>query len=238
MSFLKTLATLAVGFAAAKGYDSFRKTGGMTGMQDRLKTAGAPGGLADTLGAMAEKMGIPGATETARGLFGSVGGAAASGTEAMQSGLGSLMSALTGAGAAGAGAMGGMLSGLTDGTPAGALLEDQARLMIRAMIEAAKADGAIDAEEQARLSEHLKDLDADQQAYVRDLMAAPRDLPGLVAATDAALRAQVYSASLMAIRLDSPAERAYLAQLATALALDDAARDGLHVAMGLAPVSV
>jgi len=155
----------------------------------------------------------------------------------VQSGFGSLLSALTGAGVAGAGAMGGMLSGLTDGTAAGAMLEDQAKLMIRAMIEAAKADGSIDPDERARLSEHLTDLDADQQAYVRDLMAAPRDLSGLVAATDATLRTQVYSASLMAIRLDSPAERAYLADLAAALDLDTATRDSLHAAAGLAPVS-
>lgn len=34
--------------------------------------------------------------------------------------------------------------------------------MIRAMIQAAKADGEIDAEEQARILEHLKDADPEE----------------------------------------------------------------------------
>ncbi len=237
MSFIKTLATLAIGFAAAKGFDRFQKGGGMTGLQGNLKTAGAPGGMADVIGGMAERVGIPNATETVRGVFGSVGGAAAQGTAAAQSGIGGLMAAMTGAAAAGTGAMGDMIASLTGGTPAGEMMEGQAKLMIRAMIEAAKADGAIDADEQAGIMDHLKDASPEELAYVKDLLAAAPDMAGLAAATGAALASQVYSASLMSIRVDTAAERAYLAGLATALGLDDATRDGLHAAMGLDPLT-
>lgn len=232
MSFIKTLATLAVGFAAAKGYQKFRQGGGMAGLQDNLKTAGQPGGIADTLGGMAEKMGIPGATETVRTMMGQAGGMAATGAEAAQSGLGGMMSAVTGAAAAGTGAMAGIFASLTQGTAVGAMAEGQAKLMIRAMIEAAKADGAIDAAEQARIMEHLKDAEPAEIAYVQGLMAAPMDLAALVADTDATMRTQVFSASVAAIRIDSAVERAYLVELARALGIDDVTRDALIVAAG------
>lgn len=232
MSFIKTLATLAVGFAAAKGYQKFRQGGGMAGLQDNLKTAGQPGGIADTIGGMAEKMGIPGATETVRTMMGQAGGMAASGAEAAQSGLGGMMSAVTGAAAAGTGAMAGIFASLTQGTAVGAMAEGQAKLMIRAMIEAAKADGAIDADEQARIMDHLKDAEPAEIAYVQDLMAKPMDLAALVADTDATMRTQVFSASVAAIRVDSAVERAYLIELAKALGIDDVTRDALIAAAG------
>ena len=230
MSFIKTLATLAVGFAAAKGFQKFQQGGGMAGLQGNLNSAGQPGGIADTIGGMAEKMGIPGATETVRTMMGQAGGMAASGAEATQSGLGGMMSAMTGAAAAGSGALAGIFASLTRGTAVGAMAEAQAKLMIRAMIEAAKADGAIDADEQARIMDHMKDAEPAEIAYVQDLMAAPMDLAALVADTDATMRAQVFGASLAAIRVDSAAESAYLVELAKALGLDDMTRDGLIAA--------
>ena len=237
MSFIKTLATLAVGLAAAKGFERFQKAGGLANLQTNLKGAGAPGGMADSIGGMAEKMGLPGATETVRGMFGTAGGAAAEGTAAAQAGFGSLMTAIAGATAAGTGMMGDMVASMTGGTPAGQMMEGQAKLMIRAMIEAAKADGVIDAAEQARITDHIKDSGPEEIAYVQALLAAPIDMDGLVAATDATMRSQVYSASLMAMRVDTPVERAYLAQLATALGLDAAARDAIHTGLGLGPLA-
>ena len=37
MSFVRTLATLAAGFAAAKGYDKYKDMGGMPGVQDAMR---------------------------------------------------------------------------------------------------------------------------------------------------------------------------------------------------------
>ena len=53
MSFVRALAAVAVGFAAAKGVDRYRKMGGMAGLQDQLKNAGTSD-LAGQLGKLAD----------------------------------------------------------------------------------------------------------------------------------------------------------------------------------------
>lgn len=108
---------------------------------------------------------------------------------------------------------------------------DRARLLLTAMISAAKADGYIDAGEQklifARLAE--LDLDAESKAYVMDLLAAPLDFEALVrAAREPEVAAEVYAASVLAIDPDHPAERAYLQMLAARLGLDGALVDAIH----------
>ena len=47
MSFARTLATLAIGFAAAKGVQKVKKMGGMDGVREAMRQAGDPGGFAD-----------------------------------------------------------------------------------------------------------------------------------------------------------------------------------------------
>ena len=59
MSFVRTLATLAVGFAAAKGMQKVRDMGGMEALRTKMRGAGQPGGMADEIGTMAQKMGLP-----------------------------------------------------------------------------------------------------------------------------------------------------------------------------------
>ncbi len=233
MSFIKTLATLAVGFAAAKGYQKFQQGGGMAGVKGAMGQAGQPGGLADALGGMAERMGIPGATEATRKAMGQMGNAGVQGADAAQVGWGNLMGMLTGATAAGSAAVAGMMGNAAEATGMGEVTEANARLMIRAMIQAAKSDGAIDAEERARIMEHIKDAGADELAFVMEQFEAPVDPVALAADTDASMRTQVYAVSLMAITTDTDAEHNYLDQLAAALGLDAATRTGLHAAQGM-----
>ncbi|MGL4309722.1 MAG: DUF533 domain-containing protein [Paracoccaceae bacterium] len=237
MSFLKTLTTLAVGFGAAKGYDKFRKAGGMTGMTDALKGAGATGGLADQAAQMAEKLGIPGGAEKVREMIAKMGPQAAEATAATQAGLGSVIATMTAAASKGGAAMTDMFEKMTAGTPLGVASEENAKLMIRAMIEAAKADGAIDDDERARLMEHIKDAGPAEKAYVEQLLAAPADPAGLIAAAGGAAKAQVYATSLMALKLDSRAETDYLKKLAAGLGIPDDERDALHVSMGVPPIT-
>ncbi len=232
MSFMKTLATLAVGFAAAKGFDKYRQAGGMSGMKDMMKSAGQPGGVADSLGAMAEKMGLPGAQAKTREMFGTMGSSAASSADAAQTGLNGLFAALTGATAAGGAAMAGMAHSAAEATGTAAVSEENAKLMIRAMILAARADGEIDADERARIMDHLTDASDAEIAFVEEQLMAPVDPVALAKDTDAALRGQVYAMSLMAIKLDTPAEQAYLDQLAKSLGLDAATRAMLDGAQG------
>ena len=232
MSFIKTLATLAVGFAAARGVDKFRKAGGMETMKEALRGASAPGGMADQMGAMAEKLGLPGGKEAVRNMVGQFGTTAAGATETAEAGLGSLMAAMTGAATAGARSMGDMMGALTGATPVGPLAEENARLMIRAMIQAAKADGAIDPAERAAILGDLGDASEAEIAFVEAELDAPLDLAGFAAGVGGTVKAQVYAASLMAIAVDTEAERAYLRGLAQALALDPAAVAGIHRDMG------
>lgn len=237
MSFIKTLAILATGFAAARGYDKYRKAGGMTGVKGELENAGAAGGMADQIGQMVEKLGVPGAAKTMRDMAANYGPKAAEAGVAAEAGLGGLMGSLQGMWAKGAGSMGEMIGTMAGATPMGGMVEENARLLIRAMCQAAKADGEIDADERARIMAHLADATAEERAYVEEQMAAPLDLDGLVAASSSAMAAQVYSTSLMAISPDKPVEQAYLAQLASALGLDKATRDGVHASMGLPPLN-
>ena len=66
-------------------------------------------------------------------------------------------------------------------------------------------------------------------------MAKPMDTAGLVAAAKGRpeLAAQVYAASLLAIEVDTPAERDYLAQLASALDLAPEVTEQLHQSAGV-----
>lgn len=238
MSFMSTLAKIAVGFAAAKGLEKYQKMGGMAGLQQMLENAQGPGGLGESLGGMAERMGIPGGGQMVQNLMGQMNQMTRAGGEATQAGLGGLFASLSGGAAAGSGMMAEMMGSLTQGTPASDMAEENAKLMIRAMIQAAKADGEIDKDEQAKILEHLQDASPDEIAYVKQQLVAPLDVQGLVADTQAAMRNQVYSSALMAITVDTPGERAYLGQLSAALGIDPATRDALHAAQGRAPLGV
>jgi len=152
--------------------------------------------------------------------------------EATEAGLGSLVSSMTGAAAAGGRMMGGMMETISGAAPASAMNEANARLMIRAMIMAAKADGVIDADERTKILDHLTDASDEEIAFVEAALDAPLDVAALAQETGAAMREQVYSTSLMAITVDTPAEQAYLAQLGTALGLTAEVRAKLHAAMG------
>lgn len=228
MSFVKTLATLAIGFAAARGYSKYKHAGGMPGVKDAVKKAGEPGGAVDQWGAQAEKLGVPGGAKTVREMYERFGGA----SEAAEAGLGGLIGSMTSAATAGGKMMGEMMEAISGASPASAMNEANARLMIRAMIMAAKADGQIDAEERKTILDHLTDASDDEIAFVEAALDAPADPMALAKEAGDAMREQVYSSSLMAITVDTGAEQAYLAQLAGALGLDAETRARLHAAMG------
>lgn len=233
MSFVRTLATLAAGFAAAKGVEQYKKMGGMAGLKDTLGNAEAMEGMFGQVDEMMGKMGMPGAGQQLRGMLDQMTSNMDQGGEAAAAGLGGLMAALGGATAAGTSSAAEMMDSLTGNKAASASVEDNARLMIRAMIQAAKADGEIDEAEKDKIIEHLQGADDEEIAYVQEQLAAPFDLDGLVAASNEQSRTQVYAMSAMAIKVDSPAERQYLDALATSLGLDDTARSRIHTAMGI-----
>lgn len=209
MSFVRTLATLAVGFAAAKGFDKYKQMGGMAGVQDALKSNPQTAELAKQAEAMLGKLG------------GGVGG-----------GLGGLLGTLGGMGAAATTGVTGTLDQLTGTTTATDMAEANARLMIRAMIQAARADGTVDAAERAAIMQHLADSTAEERAFVEAELLAPVDPMALARDTAEAARGQVYSAALMTIKADTAPEQQFLATLARGLGLDSATVTGIHATMG------
>jgi len=105
------------------------------------------------------------------------------------------------------------------------------RSLLRAMIAAAKADGHIDAQEQANIFAQMDelDLDSDGKAFVVDELRAPLDVDAVAsAARNPAEAAEIYTASLLAINVDNAAERGYLSLLAARLKLDEDLVAHLH----------
>jgi uncharacterized membrane protein YebE (DUF533 family) len=105
------------------------------------------------------------------------------------------------------------------------------RHLLRAMIAAAKSDGHIDAKEQAAIfaEMHKLPLDTDDKAFVMDELRKPLDVDAVArAAGTPEEAASIYAASLLAIDIDNPSERAYLGLLAARLNLDDALVRHLH----------
>lgn len=108
-----------------------------------------------------------------------------------------------------------------------------AGLMLRAMIQAAKADGKIDEAEKERLLGQLGDLDDEDRAFIREQMAAPVDAQALAREVPKGLEAQVYMMSLMAIDFDNRTEAEYLNSLAQAMGIDKQMANQIHQHVGV-----
>jgi len=119
-------------------------------------------------------------------------------------------------------------------------LENRSELVLKAMINAAKADGKIDEGEAHRIVGKLQEAgaDADGQRYVLDLMRRPMETETLITAAEGHpnLAAELYAASLMAIEVDTSAEKAYLGKLASGLGLTSEVTWRIEQMVGLQPV--
>jgi uncharacterized membrane protein YebE (DUF533 family) len=105
------------------------------------------------------------------------------------------------------------------------------RHLLRAMISAAKSDGHIDAKEQTAIFAEMDkmNLAADDKAFVVDELRKPLDVDAVASGVRTPEEAaSIYTASLLAIDIDNPSERAYLGLLAARLKLDDALVKHLH----------
>jgi uncharacterized membrane protein YebE (DUF533 family) len=116
-------------------------------------------------------------------------------------------------------------------------LERHAEIIFKAMINAAKADGQIDQEEIRRIVGKLQEVgvDAESQQYVMAEMQKPMETRQLVAAAQGRpeLAAELYGASLLAIEVDTPAEKHYLEQLAAGLGLGPEVTRRIQTMVGL-----
>ncbi|MES9945850.1 MAG: DUF533 domain-containing protein [Candidatus Thiodiazotropha sp.] len=212
------------------------------------------GGLGDILGSV---LGGGGAQQGAGGLGDLLGGNRAQGSgQSGAGGLTDLLGGLLGGGAGGAG-LGGLIGaamsqfGGQQGGQAAAHFTssdhlpqdmdyqqatDQATLLIRAMINAAKADGNVDSEEQQKIIGKLGEVTQDEVEFVRNELAQPLDLEGFVRAIPQGMEQQIYAMSLMAIDLDTQAEAQYLHRLAQATQITPQVSNLIHQKFGAQPI--
>jgi uncharacterized membrane protein YebE (DUF533 family) len=116
-------------------------------------------------------------------------------------------------------------------------VESQAQLVLKGMINAAKSDGQISPAEMQRILGKLEEAgaDAEMQQWVMSQMAEPLDLAAFIAEIPSAeVAAEVYAGSLLAIEVDTDAERAYLKQLAEGTGLHPLVVNQIHQTLGVA----
>ena len=116
-------------------------------------------------------------------------------------------------------------------------VRDVATLTVQAMINAAKADGRIDAKETERLVGKMREdgVTDEEQRFVMEEMRKPMDTDAIVRAVpNQQVAAQIYAASLMAIDVDTEVEKRYMQEFASKLGLSQPVMAYLHQAVGLA----
>jgi len=115
-------------------------------------------------------------------------------------------------------------------------LHSVAALIVKAMVNAAKADGRVDEKEIQRIVGNAKKdgIAGEAEELLDSELRKPMDTDGIVrAASHPQVAAQVYAASLMAIDLDTEDEKNYLAELARKLRLDGSVVRRIHSAVGV-----
>ncbi|SMX32820.1 DUF533 domain-containing protein [Actibacterium lipolyticum] len=233
MSLLSTLAKVAVGVAVAKGVSSLGKqASGQT-------SAGSGSVFGDAFSANT------GAAAPSGGGLQDMLGSVLSGGSTQGGGLGGLLEGLSnasrptgGTAQPSGGSLGDLLNqslqrfGEPETAPSQAQ-EDTASLMLKAMLQAAKSDGKIDAAEKEKLLGHLGDISPAEMEFVNAELAAPVDVDGLARSVPRGMEGQVYLMSVMGIDLDNRAEANYLHQFATAMGLDQRSVNAIHNKLGV-----
>lgn len=109
---------------------------------------------------------------------------------------------------------------------------DEATLLIRAMINAAKADGRVDQSEQQKILGRLGDISQEEADFVRRELAEPLDVDGFIRTIPQGFEQQIYIMSLMAIDLDTNHEAQYLHQLSQGMNLSHDLCNQIHEKLG------
>ena len=109
---------------------------------------------------------------------------------------------------------------------------EQATLMIRAMINAAKADGKLDREEQSNIMSKLGSVTQEEVDFVNNELAKPLNVSEFANSVPRGMANQIYAMSLTAIDLDTNPEAQYLHQLAQGLGIDQNTVNQIHQQLG------
>ena len=161
----------------------------------------------------------------AGGLAGLLGGVLGGGSgQAGGNQLGGLLDLLGGGGQGAGGGIGDMLGSVLGGSKSPAQAQqataappqpqhshsdanDQAILLIRAMVNAAKSDGRIDQKEQENIISKLgADVSEAEVEFLKEEFAAPLDVVRFARSVPKGMEQQVYAISLTSIELDTQNE--------------------------------
>ena len=245
MSLVGTLGKVALGVVVARGVGKMMSGGAGGGLGGLLGGQGGAGGLGSLLGG-AQQGGQQ--QQQGGGLLGGQGGGAAGGLGGLLGGaqqqggggLGGLLESLGGGAAAGgaAGGLGGLLNGALSGQQQAEQptqqQEETAKILIQAMVNAAKSDGQIDEAEQQKIVSNLgEEVSEEERQFVLSEMQTPLDIDAFIRNVPRGAEQQVYLMSLMAIDLDSQAEAQYLDKLREGFGMTQEASNAIHQQLGV-----
>ncbi len=112
-----------------------------------------------------------------------------------------------------------------------------AEVLIRAMINAAKADGRVDSAEQEHILKRLgDDIDEQEAEFLRREFARPLAVRDFVREVPPGMEQQVYAISVLAIDLDTHPEAEYLHALAQGLRIAPETSNRIHEQLGAPPL--
>ncbi len=105
---------------------------------------------------------------------------------------------------------------------------DEALVLVRAMINAAKADGSISQQEQQAIIERIANPTQETIDFLRQEFSSPVNVRDFAWSVPLGMEQQVYTLSLASIELDTNPEASYLRDLAHGLRLEPEFCNDLH----------
>ena len=251
MSLVGTLGRMAVGIVIAKGVGGLMnkgRSGGGGGLGGLLGNA-LGGGQAQTAGVNqngnTQSGGLGGLGGLGSLLGGAAGGSAAGGLggllESMSGGSNAVAPAATANNADISAPVGGSLGDLLNSALQGKSIpepepaqEDQARILIQAMVNAAKSDGEIDKEEQGKIVANLgDDVSDEERQFVLNEMQSPLNTEAFIRSIPRGAEMQVYMMSLLGINLDTREEAVYLDTLRKGIGMSEQQCNEIHEKLGV-----
>lgn len=115
-------------------------------------------------------------------------------------------------------------------------LNNTAELVIKGMMNVAKADGQVSADEIQRIVGKLREagMEGDAEAWIMAELRKPLDLDAFMAEIpNQEVAAQVYAASLLAVEVDTPQEKAYLTDFATKAGIVGTVAQAIQTSVGV-----
>ena len=105
---------------------------------------------------------------------------------------------------------------------------EEVYILLKAMVNAAKSDGHIDADERKKIIDFMGDMSKVEQMFVDQELQKELHIEEFLKEIPKGMEEQVYYMSLFAIDLDNESEREYLEMLSTRLNLPYRVVDSIH----------